>query len=61
MGKVCVACGSGSDESTKPLHVAEDCPDCGGEGTMQPEKDDSGMEEGAVDGASDDSDEEELA
>ncbi|MCR4278414.1 MAG: hypothetical protein NUV81_00730 [bacterium] len=53
MGKVCVACGSGDSEPMKPPHEAENCPDCGGEGTMQPEMDDTSMEEDVADDADD--------
>jgi rRNA maturation endonuclease Nob1 len=35
MAKVCVACGAGLAEPTKPMSETEDCPSCGGQGTVK--------------------------
>jgi len=38
MGKVCIACGSGIAEPKKPMEESEDCPNCGGNGTVKKEE-----------------------
>lgn len=47
MGKVCVACGAGVDEPMSPAGESENCPECGGEGTVREEGEEMGgdMEE----------------
>lgn len=44
MSKTCIACGGVPEEATKPNHEAEDCVDCGAEGTVQ--NDEDSMDEG---------------
>lgn len=48
MGKSCVACGFAMEDPQKPTAETEDCPNCGGEGTVQEDaSDDAGKEEAA--------------
>lgn len=56
MGKVCVACGAGIAEPKKPMNEAEDCPGCGGEGTVKA-KDEGATESGSEEQAEGGSDE----
>lgn len=41
MGKVCIACGA-VPENPDPEMEKENCPDCGGEGTVQEEEKEEG-------------------
>jgi len=44
MGKACMSCGA-VPESPDPEMEKEDCPACGGEGTVQEEEEKDGMVE----------------